>query len=100
MNAIAPELPGVKCQCMVCAADCICPPNELALRAWSSISNIVTGQSTAGRAMTPGEREWCFQEIDQVEGYCRANHANETDSQLARVVLNAWRDYARDKGMI
>lgn len=92
-----PNFPVCPCQCVeACNAmnesHCMCPPVERALRGY--ISN---GQS---RPMSPEEREWCLQEIDNVEGHSRNDHANETDSDLARGVMSAWVDYCQDKGMM
>jgi hypothetical protein len=50
--------------------------------------------------MTPEQREWCLEEIGSVEGYDRAEHVEDSDSDLASTVLCAWTDYCRDKGMI
>lgn len=49
--------------------------------------------------MTPEQREWCLSEIDQVEGYERADHEASSDEALADAVLAAWTDFCRDKGM-
>lgn len=72
--------------------ECVCPPMERALRAWSS-----------GAMMPPmskEERERCLEEIGRVEGWDRGEHEADTDAELARNVLSAWTDYCRDQGMI
>lgn len=72
---------------------CICPHNERVLRGYTR------GEATLP-AMTPEQREWCLEEIGSVEGYDRAEHVEDSDSDLASTVLCAWTDYCRDKGMI
>jgi hypothetical protein len=67
-----------------------CPKEERALRA------IIGGSY---RPMTQAERDYCKREITSVEGYTEAD-AEGTDADVARTVLNAWRDYARDKGLL
>ncbi len=86
--------PRVDC----CSADdlgldgCACGREERVLRAYVD--------HRIELPMTLQQREWCLQEIDQVEGYKRSEHQSSTDADLARTVLNAWRDYARDKGLL
>jgi hypothetical protein len=50
--------------------------------------------------MTPEQREWCLNEIGQIEGYERDEHIPDSDADLARTVLHAWTDYCRDKGLL
>lgn len=69
---------------------CECGPQERYLRA------VTRGDAI----LNPGQREWCLSEIDQVEGYSRADYAHEEDDAIARGVLSAWTDYARDKGLL
>jgi hypothetical protein len=95
MNALK-EMPGVTvltamCQCDL--AECVCGMTERALRWWMSPHH-------TWMPMTPEQREWCLAEIDSVEGYRRADYEDVPDSQLARGVLDAWRDYCRDKGLL
>lgn len=80
----------VDCQCGDDLPGCICQPEEKALRA------IMAG---CYRPMTPAEREWCMREIIAVEGY-RSEDAEGTDADVARTVLNAWKDYCLDKGLL
>lgn len=40
-----------------------------------------------GRRLTPGEREWCLQEIHSVKGYDRMHFENADDPWLARHVI-------------
>ena len=81
-----------------CSADpygeggCACPTEERALRAWKD--------SKPMPPMTSEQRDWCLNEIGQIEGYRREDHEQEADPDLARVVLNAWTDYCRDKGLL
>lgn len=70
---------------------CVCTETERQLRAFTA------GMPSMGQ-MTPAQREWCLSEIDSVEGWSRAEHEHDADHELARNVLNAWRDYCRDKG--
>lgn len=84
-----PQMPGpieqVGCVCGM-GECCACPDDEAHLR--------------AGAPLTDEQREWCLSEIASVEGYERANHVNEDDKQLGQTVLQAWTDYARDKGLL
>jgi hypothetical protein len=50
--------------------------------------------------MTAEQRDWCLNEIASVEGYSRSDFEGECDGGLARGVLDAWRDYCRDKGLL
>jgi hypothetical protein len=50
--------------------------------------------------MTDLEREWCLTEIESVEGYRREDFVDSDDSALAHGVLNAWKDYCRDMGLL
>jgi hypothetical protein len=83
------DWPTVAC-CANGDHECICGPDERAIRA------VIRGEIT----MTETQREYCLAEIGQVEGYDRAEHVSDTDVQLARNVLGAWTDFARDKGML
>lgn len=73
---------------------CVCPPVERALRGYMDRRTSLPGP------MNPAQRAWCLQQIDRVEGYDRADYESADDSALARGVLNAWTDYARDKGAL
>ena len=80
-------LPEVPC-CMGPEHDggCLCGLTERVLR--------------AGVALTAEQREWCLQEIGKVEGYKADDYRNLPDVELGGVVLSAWTDYCRDKGMM
>jgi hypothetical protein len=69
---------------------CVCPTTEKALRAILH----------ADLKMTEEQREWCKREIDKVEGHGRNDYIDADDSTIAGGVLNAWVDYARDKGLL
>jgi hypothetical protein len=69
---------------------CVCPDGERALR------HIMGGHAT----MTAEQREWCLSEIGRVEGYDRKDHESDGDVDLAQVVIWAWNDYCRDKGLL
>lgn len=71
---------------------CICGDTEKALRRWANGSLIVP--------MTKEQRDWCLEEIDGVEGYSKADYQNDSDGELARIVLTAWSDYCREKGLL
>lgn len=70
---------------------CVCLPMERALRGW--IRGVLP-------PMTDEQREACLDEIGKVEGYSTSDHKESSDSDLARAVLYAWTDYARDKGLL
>lgn len=76
------------------AGECACDADERALRAWAYNGHAVP--------MTAEQKAWCADQVrrcsdatdqpDSFDGY--------TDEQLARAVLSAWVDFARDKGLI
>lgn len=66
-------------------------PDERVLRVWSTKGSM--------SLMTPAQRAWCISEIASVEGYEAEDWLRLSDAELARGVLDAWRDYARDKGL-
>lgn len=69
---------------------CLCCDTEKALR-W-----IGWGKGS----LTPEQREWCLAEIDSVEGYERRHYERASDADVAKGVLHAWTEYARDKGLL
>lgn len=85
LDALAPD----PCPCGM-GAGCACLPAERALR-WLSNGH---------GSMTSDQRAWCLDEIDQVEGYERADYEHEHDCDVAMGVLSAWRDFCRDKGLL
>ena len=85
-----PNLIPIGCQCGD-VPECICGQTEKVLRAFAS--GILS-------TMTPDQREWCLKEIDSVEGYNRRDYERAYPADLARGVLSAWTDYARDKGLL
>lgn len=94
------DIPGVvdhPCQChgstyVPTPADCICQATERFVRAY--------GYDEKGELprLTPEQRTWMLDEVGRVEGYSRDEHEADTDRWLAKTVLSAWRDHARDKG--
>jgi hypothetical protein len=71
---------------------CVCTDMEQALRAWAGAAPMPP--------MTPEQREDCLDVIGGVEGFVRADFANESDETVAKGVLEAWTEYARDKGCL
>ena len=49
--------------------------------------------------MTRGQRAWCIGEFIRVEGNTAGMVEALSDRDLARAVLGAWLDEARDKGL-
>jgi len=90
MKKLAPNY----CVCDNCAFQltrCVCLDEERALRLvmrWTNMS------------LTRSQREECIREIESVEGYSRDDCEGLSDADVARMVLNAWADYARDKGLL
>jgi hypothetical protein len=80
--------PADKCFCFGDVEECICPATERGLRI------VIRGQAQ----MSPEQREWCLTEIGRVEGYKRSAYEEDDDATIARGVLSAWLDFARDKG--
>ena len=83
----------IPCQCIghpLAIEGCVCGPDERLMRA------VINGHAT----LTPERREWCLDEIGQVEGYARKDWEGENDPVLANGVLGAWTDYCRDKGIL
>lgn len=70
---------------------CVCLPEERVLRLFS--------YGLINAEMNDQQREECLAQIDCVEGHSRNFHKNDSDSALADAVLDAWLDYARDKGL-
>jgi len=51
--------------------------------------------------MSPEQRAWCLEEIASMgDSTQQGDFAGLSDGYLARQVLQAWLDYARDKGVI
>lgn len=90
-----PNFPtDIPCQCYPGRVhECVCPEEEKALRAYSCRYLYLP-------LMTQKQRAWCLAEIDMVEGYNRMEYESVSDATLAATVLNAWTDYARDKGLL
>lgn len=81
------DLEDLPCQCFAGQENCVCGREEKILRAYS--------RGTSLRLMTPAERYWCVREADKAgEGaYNAAWLAGLDDQELARVVLQAWKEY-------
>ena len=50
--------------------------------------------------LTQAQRDYCRQEIGSIEGYTESDCDGLNDADLARLTLNAWVDYCRDKGLL
>lgn len=89
-----PTPPLVGCVCFGAehAGACICDNVEKYLRA-------LTSQTWNAPPMTEEQRAWCVAEIRSIEGWSDYQVPIK-DSVIASDVLSAWRDYARDKGVI
>jgi len=85
--------PAAPC-CMFSRVDenCRCGDDERVLRA------ILAG--AVKTPMTPSQRAWCYGEFLRVEGNTLPMVESLSDVALARAVLSAWLDEARDKGML
>lgn len=86
-------MPLPQCVQDACEYQNICCGDEAALRHFTYNRNDIP-------PMTPEQREWCLAEIKSVEGYDVAGLDRCTDMLLAKTVLHAWADYARDKGLM
>ena len=84
----------IPCQCTgISAVDeygCLCDPRERHVRA------VMNGRAD----MTDELRESCLEDILSTEGYSQSDVDGAADADLARTTINAWTDYARDKGLI
>ena len=84
---------GITVECCSPGDPCVCPHNERVLRAYSA--------ATPGLPpMTAAQRDWCLDNISEVEGYRRNDYESLQDPDVARGVLDAWTDYCRDKGLL
>lgn len=89
--ARAADEPHCYCWDVSMCQQCVCTDAEKMLR-------VIADNEVS--PLTPEEKQECFAEIDKVEGYSSSLVANGSDQQIARTVLAAWADYARDKGML
>ena len=88
-----PRIVGCPCFGSEYAGACICGDIEKVMRAYGS-------PNFNPAPMTPEQRDWCFKELDDIEGHSRLDGGeNPTDEMLSRCMLSAWQDYARDKGL-
>jgi len=92
VNREMPNCPAVDfCHCYGTPDHCVCGSSEKALRGWLN--------GRISQPMSAEQREWCFSEIDLIEGYDRKDYEGSTDANLAMGVLSAWLEYCRDKGL-
>lgn len=93
MTAMPGSEAAPDCMCYMKPLPCICEPTERLLRLYA-----YSGRRDLA-ALTVEQRRWCLAEIDAIEGQ-PDDLETAADSDLARAVLTAWTDYARDKGLI
>lgn len=99
-DTIGDGMPGAQefpCQCagtkwVPTPASCVCEKTERLLRAYAYVD------AGTHPPLTPEQREWCLKQLDRVEGYGRDGFKDNDDMWLCRTVLNAWADFAKDKG--
>ena len=82
--------PGAPCCMGRVDVNCLCGPDERVLRGYTA--------GTVTAPMTRGQRAWCIGEFIRVEGNTAGMVEGMSDRGLARAVLGAWLDEARDKG--
>jgi len=78
-----------------CACDhkpCICPTTTRVLQFVMS--------SPPGAYFTEEQRKWCLKEIGFFELHRAERYVGHDDTVLARGVMEAWRDYAREQGLL
>lgn len=92
IEQIAARLTGCPCFGPEYPDCCVCGPTERVLRAHMHPQWNV-------EPLTEEQRAWCVAEIRSIEGWSDYQMPVK-DSVLASDVLSAWRDYARDKGLI
>lgn len=81
----------LSCICFGDRDQCGCPDSEMAIRHYA--------KGLPMPSMTDGQRAWCLREISRVESFSRSAYAGTSDQDLARGLLEAWLEYARDKGL-
>ncbi|MFC4172668.1 hypothetical protein ACFOYU_11445 [Microvirga sp. GCM10011540] len=84
----------VGCICFPGDAMCACPDHEQVLRAYAYV------EEPSLPPMNMDQRAWCIAQIESVEGHSADGHEPPTDRDLASRVLEAWADFARDKGLL
>lgn len=95
MNEMPAPIPDVPCLCHDAGPTddgpgCMCGISERVIR------HIIRGQAT----FTPEQKEWALKEIGSIEGYTRKDYETRSDAEIAQGVMEAWVDYARDKGVL
>jgi hypothetical protein len=87
---------SVGCVCFPDEPDCCaCPDGEAVLGAFSR-----DDCPLKLAPMTIDQRAWCIEQIESLEGHKADAQEAIDDSELAAMVLVAWADYARDKGLL
>lgn len=84
-----------------CPDDCVCFDSYSLLECvCCDVERTVRYFSLSDKEMTEAQRQECIEEICSVEGYSMADCEGASTQRLARLVLAAWTDYARDKGLL
>jgi hypothetical protein len=84
----------IGCVCLPGEDLCCCPNGEQVLRAYAYV------EDTSLPLMNMDQHAWCVAQIESVEGHSADGHEPLTDRDLASGVLEAWADFARDKGLL
>jgi hypothetical protein len=82
---------GLSCVCFGDPDECGCPDGEVAVRHYA--------KGLPMPPMTPQQQCWCLREIGSVEGFRGSDYLTSSDQGLAKALLEAWLEYARDKGL-
>lgn len=80
-----------QCICFPDAQSCKCQPDERVLHNYSA--------GTITDPMTAQQRSWCYEQIHRFSeiGYDDEELQSRADQDLARMVLESWVDYVRNK---
>lgn len=84
-----------------CPGYCVCEDiYSLSHCVCCDVERTVRWFCTGKKMMTELQRQECIEEICRVEGYSLEDCEGASSQRLARLVLAAWTDYARDKGTL
>jgi hypothetical protein len=94
-----PDIITTPCHCYtaedLASLSCQCDSTERLLR-WHAYAGPLKPTP-----LTPAQRAWCIEQINSVEGHSASDSHDGVlvpDKDLARYVMSAWQDNARDKG--